>query len=312
MSTTIKGIDVSEFNGAINWNETNVDFVLIRAGFGDNTIDSQFYNNVEGCIKHNIPFGIYWFSYAISEYKATIEADCVCDLAEKYGKIPIAFDFEEDSDNYAIRINHRLSNIERVNIALTFLNRVKDRGFEPILYTNYDYYAHKGFNDTRLRENFKYWYAQYGVDKPEPISANVCIWQYGQENINGVGNCDVNYMFENIFDRNMLNNMIENFKTEQMPYYLRKAFEVINGDYGNDKERVRKLRAKGYDAEIVQFIVNKILGLSEDICNYITKEQYPYYKTKAEAYKKGEYGTDKEAKKILNSKGYDFELIKHM
>lgn len=307
-----KGIDVSEFNGKINWDNVNVDFALIRGGFGDNTIDSQFYNNVEGCIKHKIPFGLYWFSYAVSEYKATIEADCVCDLAEIYGNIPIAFDFEGDSDKYASRIGYNLSNIDRTNIALTFLRRVKERGFTPILYTNYDYYAHKGFNDTRLRENFKYWYAQYDVDEPETISANVCIWQYGQENISGVGNCDVNIMYDNIFNSSMLNNMIENFKTEQMPYYLRKAFEVIEGVYGNDKERVRNLRAKGYDAEIVQFIVNKILGLTDDICNYISKEQYTYYKTKAEAYKKGEYGNDKEAKKILNSNGYDFEIIKHM
>lgn len=306
------GIDVSEFNGTISWNNVDTDFVFIRGGFGDNTLDRQFYHNRDGCVKNNIPYGIYWMSYAVSEYHATIEADSACDLAEGYGNIPIAFDFEADSDRYAKSIGYSLTNEKRVNIALAFLRRVASRGFTPILYTNWDYYKNKGFNDTRLTGTYKYWYAQPDGDTPAKLNAEMCIWQHGQNQVSGIGNCDLNIMYVDIFDRNMLDNMIENFKTEQMPYYLRKAFEVINGDYGNDKERVRKLRAKGYDAEIVQFIVNKILGLTSDINAYISKEQYPYYKTKAEAYKNGEYGTDKEAKKILNSKGYDFEIIKHM
>jgi hypothetical protein len=93
---------------------------------------------------------------------------------------------------------------------------------------------------------------------------------------------------------------------------LKKAGEVIDGEYGNGDERVKRLRKDGYDAEIIQFIVNKILGLTSDINTYLAKEQYPYYKTKAINYKKGSYGNDKEAKKYLNSKGYDFEIIKNM
>lgn len=306
------GIDVSEFNGTISWDKVDTDFVFIRGGIGDNTIDTQFYNNAKGCAKHNIPFGIYWMSYAVTEYNATVEADSACDLADGYGKIPIAFDFEADSDRYARSIGYNLSNVDRANIALAFLKRVTERGFIPILYTNWDYYNNKGFDDTRLTGSYKYWYAQYGVDSPAKINASMCIWQYGQKNINGIGNTDVNIMYVDIFESDMLDKMIHNFDDEQFTYYLKKAVAVINGDYGDGNERVKLLRKDGYDAEITQFIVNKMLALLPDINSYLTKEQYPYYKTKAVNYKNGSYGNDKEAKKYLNSKGYDFEIIKHM
>ena len=306
------GIDVSEFNGTISWDNVDTDFVFIRGGFGDNTIDSQFYNNISGCRKHHIRFGLYWMSYAVSEYHASVEADTVCDLAEGYGKIPIAFDFEEESDKYAKRIGYNLSNTDRANIALAFLKRVEQRGFIPILYTNWDYYNNKGFNDTRLTGTYKYWYAQYDVDSPAKINAAMCIWQYGQKIFSATGNTDLNIMYVDIFDNDMLDKMIDNFDTEQYVYYMKKAVEVINGDYGNGTDRVKLLRKDGYDAEIVQFIVNKILGLTSDINAYLTKEQYPYYKTKAINYKNGSYGNEKEAKKYLNSKGYDFEIIKNM
>ena len=256
------GIDVSEFNGTISWNDVDTDFVFIRGGFGDNTIDAQFYNNIGECSKRHIPFGLYWMSYAVSEYHATVEADTVCDLAEGYGKIPIAFDFEEDSDKYAKRIGHILSN--------------------------------------------------NGVGSPAKINATMCIWQYGQKKFKATGNTDLNIMYIDIFVTEMLDKMIDNFDTEQYIYYMKKAVEVINGDYGNGENRVKLLRKDGYDAEIVQFIVNKILGLTSDINSYLTKEQYPYYKTKAINYKNGSYGNEKEAKKYLNSKGYDFEIIKNM
>ena len=45
-----KGIDVSKWNGSINWQSvknSGVDYVIIRAGYGNSTVDSQFKNYVE-------------------------------------------------------------------------------------------------------------------------------------------------------------------------------------------------------------------------------------------------------------------------
>ena len=43
--TVIKGIDVSKHNGKINWSkvkDSGIKFVIIRAGYGSNTIDERF------------------------------------------------------------------------------------------------------------------------------------------------------------------------------------------------------------------------------------------------------------------------------
>ena len=65
----MKGIDVSSYQGNINWNlvKNNIDFAIIRCGYGDNVEsqdDKQFMNNVSGCINNNIPFALYLYSYA--------------------------------------------------------------------------------------------------------------------------------------------------------------------------------------------------------------------------------------------------------
>ncbi len=62
----IKGIDVSEHQGAIDWSqaENEIAFAIIRAGYGQNNIDKQFVNNITECNRRGIPCGVYWFSYA--------------------------------------------------------------------------------------------------------------------------------------------------------------------------------------------------------------------------------------------------------
>ena len=64
-----KGIDVSKWNGSINWQSvknSGVDYVIIRAGYGNSTVDSQFKNYIEGAINAGLKIGVYWFSYATS------------------------------------------------------------------------------------------------------------------------------------------------------------------------------------------------------------------------------------------------------
>ena len=54
---TMKGVDVSNWQGNISWKKvakTDVDFAIIRCGFGDNLTsqdDEYWEKNVAGCIK---------------------------------------------------------------------------------------------------------------------------------------------------------------------------------------------------------------------------------------------------------------------
>lgn len=64
------GIDVSEWQGDINWSDVKTDFVIIRAGYGRKSSqkDKKFEQNYIGAKSNGIPCGAYWYSYAISQY----------------------------------------------------------------------------------------------------------------------------------------------------------------------------------------------------------------------------------------------------
>lgn len=64
----MKGIDVSKWQGVINWCEVKksgkVDFCIIKVGGNDTGsiyTDAQFTNNYYGCKGHGIPCGAYFF-----------------------------------------------------------------------------------------------------------------------------------------------------------------------------------------------------------------------------------------------------------
>ena len=55
MNVLYKGVDISSHN-SINWSKVDpkeIDFVIIRAGYGFNTQDKQFKTNIENAIKKN-------------------------------------------------------------------------------------------------------------------------------------------------------------------------------------------------------------------------------------------------------------------
>jgi len=74
------GIDVSKFQGLIDWQEVkkHIDFAIIRCGYGSN-LESQddpyFKRNADECTRLKIPFGVYLYSYAKNVEDAKLEAN---------------------------------------------------------------------------------------------------------------------------------------------------------------------------------------------------------------------------------------------
>lgn len=254
----LKGIDISEHNGTINWDKTarKIDFVMIRLGYGPgNHLDEKADYNLLQCKKHGVKFGAYWFSYAANEDEAVVEANnAISRLNGMQPDLPIAFDFEYDSDSYLEKTRGlMLSNTTRANIAKAFCRQIKARGYEPMLYTNYDYYAHKGFN---LITDIPLWFAYWGNEQP-PVKW--LMWQSTSTgSIDGIaGNVDINYIdtkYENPIkpDNNLLAMVEEK--------YTKIAKDIIEGKYGNGEDRVNAMHKHGYDYDVAQAFVNKILG----------------------------------------------------
>lgn len=250
------GIDVSEHNGLIDWDKASkcIEFCFIRGGYGRNNIDKRFAYNARGCKEHNIPFGIYWFSYALDVTDAIKEADYVCNLADDYSPtLGLCYDWEYDSDKYANRMGVAMSNEKRRGMATAFLERVKERGYRPILYTNLDYIHNKGF--VKLINVYDLWLAQPNANKP---SVNCLYWQSSfQGSVNGIRtNVDVDISFDvNTAGNKDFSDILVSAKQK----YLEVAYDIIAGKYGTGNTRKNKLKELGYDYSLAQEFVNRIL-----------------------------------------------------
>lgn len=101
----ILGIDVSEFQGTLDWSKikaAGIRFAIIRGGYGRYAVDGQFENNIRGAIENGIPVGVYWFSYALCAEGAREEARKCLSLLTPYRiQLPVFYDFEYDTVRYA-------------------------------------------------------------------------------------------------------------------------------------------------------------------------------------------------------------------
>ena len=169
----ILGLDISKWNGNIDWKavkKANIDFVIIRAGYGTGYVDPYFKTNMENAIKNNLMIGIYWFSYAHSYQGAKLEAENCYKTIRKYKdniNLPVFWDFEYDSVNFANRKGYHISKKLASGMADTFCTTIKNKGFRAGIYTNIDY-ANNYFSKEVLNK-YHTWIAQW---------TNTCTYKY--------------------------------------------------------------------------------------------------------------------------------------
>lgn len=195
-----KGIDVSQHQGVINWEKVKnagIEFAMLRIGYSI-TLDKQFKNNVDGCVKNNIPFGVYLFSYALNADEAIAEADFLLeqikDLTVEY---PVAFDFEYDSFRYMEKMNV-IPTAPLINeITIAFCNRIEKAGYYCMNYTNKDFY--NNWFDDIVNTKYDLWVAHWGVLEPFKRGG---IWQHTSTGkVDGInGNVDLNFAYKNYVD----------------------------------------------------------------------------------------------------------------
>lgn len=193
----LKGIDVSEHQKSIDWNQvkaSGVQFAMLRGGYGKNNVDKYFHENAKGATDVGIPIGMYWFSYALNVDMARNEAKYAVSLAKQY-KItwPIAYDLEYDTVSYAAKNGVTITKDMATQMVKAFCEEIKTSGYIPMNYTNPDY-LNRYFDRSQL--SYDTWLAQY--DSQASIS-DMTIWQYSSSgSVPGVsGNCDINHGYKN-------------------------------------------------------------------------------------------------------------------
>lgn len=168
------GIDISSWQGEIDFDaieKAGVEFVIIRVGGtrgrdGEYFVDNYFERNISEANKRNIEVGIYFYSYANSNEKAKEEAEWVIDQIKDYNvSLPIAYDWE----NWSSFNDYNLSFFGLTNMAETFLDTVRDAGYEGLLYSSKNYLERLWFpskydtwlahyiDKTSYKGDYKYW-----------------------------------------------------------------------------------------------------------------------------------------------------------
>ena len=188
------GIDVAKYQGTIDWKQVadgGVEFAMVRVGYrgmSSGAIEADFNAayNLQEAQKYGIKLGAYFFSTAITEEEAVEEADWVADFLDVYPiTYPIAYDCErfdeEDSRQFPLTV------AQRTDIALAFLKRIEERGYQGMFYASRnDMQDNARWEITRIEETYKVWVAQYPQQPyPETESSSYTgphnMWQYSAD-----------------------------------------------------------------------------------------------------------------------------------
>jgi lysozyme len=170
------GIDVSEFQGRVDWDEVDileekypVQFVFIRATAGNDRVDSKFKRNWEGAKEHKIMRGAYHY-YRPNENSIEQANLFIKTVKLRSGDLPPVLDIEKLPKNQPL--DSLKKGLKR------WLNKVETHyGVRPIIYTGERYY------DDFLKEEFReylFWIANYNFYR-EKIDEDWLFWQFTEK-----------------------------------------------------------------------------------------------------------------------------------
>ena len=222
-----KGIDVSEFQGKIDWEKVKndgIEFAILRCGYGmdfSNQDDVEYERNANECERLGIPYGVYLMSYANTVEKARSEAKHVLRLIEgRKISLGVWHDIEDNGTSGAIN-KETLTNI--IN---TFCNTIKNAGHRVGVYANLNWLENK--IERIIRDNYDIWVAQY-YSKCE-YEGKYIMWQHTSSGkVNGIStNVDMNILYE---DLPVINNNDNNNSKTNNSEIVKSLQKALNKDY---------------------------------------------------------------------------------
>ena len=193
----IKGIDVSKYQGTIDWQRVAADgvkFAFIRVGWAgyeggiDEGADPCFDANMKGAIAAGIAVGVYVYSYCRSANAARRAAREAAERCRPYRlTMPLAFDME-DAATYG-----EYPRGDNSILAAAFLDEVRAQGLYPMLYT-YTGFANS-YLDMGALSGYDLWLADY---RGYMGLKGAGIWQYSSSGaVNGIaGRVDMNIAYK--------------------------------------------------------------------------------------------------------------------
>lgn len=150
------GIDVSEWQGNFNFLPYKEQFVIIRGGYGT-TLDAKAVRNAQECERLGIPYGVYWYSYALNRVQAAEEAAaCLRLLKGKKISVGVWFDME-DADGYKRKHGFSFNKSTISAICNAFCEIIAKEGYFAGIY------ASRSWFDSYIDcPKYERWVAQWG------------------------------------------------------------------------------------------------------------------------------------------------------
>ncbi len=194
------GIDVSKWNGNIDWNAvkaSGVKFVIIRCGYRGSTSgvlveDSKFRSNIQGAQAAGLKVGVYFFSQAINEVEAVEEASMTLAMMQGYGvSLPVFIDTE-----FTTSRNGRADGLDkgaRSAVCRAFCETIRSGGYTPGVYCSKAWLGPSV--DLNVIGGYKIWMAHY-VQQTD-YTGHYDLWQFTKNgSIAGIqGAVDMNYCY---------------------------------------------------------------------------------------------------------------------
>jgi lysozyme len=183
----IKGIDVSHYQGDVDWPKVKADgvnFVFIKAtqGTGYSKVD-YFRNHAPKAAGFDLHVGAYHYGTFSNIPEALAEAKYFYSVVKDYKlTYPVVLDLEENKDT--------VSKKQLTDAANAFMDFFKQKGYQVLFYTS------KGFLDNQLDVScIKYplWIARYYKE----LGLTADIWQHTDKGqVNGInGHVDMNIAY---------------------------------------------------------------------------------------------------------------------
>ncbi len=179
----IKGIDVSRWNGSIDWKTVanyGMGFAILRITEKGNIVDSTFEPNYKGCIENKIPVGVYKYSYATTIAQIKNEANVVIKTLNKRKlDYPVFLDIED-------KCQENLSDSLMMKMIEAFRAIIVKAGYKFGIYCGYSWYQYQLPEGAK---KYDCWVARYpNNDTGElqerlrvPASTGVIGWQYSSK-----------------------------------------------------------------------------------------------------------------------------------
>lgn len=245
-----KGIDVSEWQGVINWDKvknSGIEFAILRLGWignkNNHTLDKYFERNFTEAKRVGIPIGIYVYCYSNSIANIQNGAKWVVEkLKGKSLELPVYIDME-DSSIVAVGKN------TLTDMCFKFNEIIEKAGYWAGVYANKNWFTNYLDKD-RLGNRFTLWVAQYTKSCTLKVN-NLDIWQHTSSGaVDGIaGKVDMNIMY-----RDLLAEIkpVSKPATKSIDQLVQ---ETLAGKHGDDEVRKKSL---GVFWQPVQDIINAI------------------------------------------------------